>query len=254
MSVTSNPVVRVSRVFKSFVLPLFMGTLREANRQRVISRWTKTHALQLKRFNPNPKLLARLCGFLAGDGSVQVRKEKTGKIHHSLEFFPDDESLIPPFAHALIKLYGVEAKTEQHARHFRLRLYSKVVVCDLLRVAKFGLLEWSVPNGLLHDDDTRQEWLRAYFDSEAYVSGSYVRVQSVNRSGIYGVRKLLAHFGIRANQYTYVPKKTGWNKVYILIITKKADRLTFLKKIGFNHKKKLARLLSSLDDTHADVA
>jgi len=191
---------------------------------------------------------------LAGDGSVQIRKEKTGKIHHSLEFFPDDASLIPPFAHALTKLYGVEAKTERHPHHFRLRLYSKIVVCDLLRVAKFGLLDWSVPKALLCDDDAKREWLRAYFDSEAYVCRSYIRVQSVNEPGICGVRKLLSHFGIQSNQYTYTPKKIRWNKVYILIITKKADRLNFLKKIGFNHKKKLTRLLSSLDDTHADVA
>lgn len=244
--------MRLSIIFKFYLAELTVADCRIQNKKRAISRWSKVHAQQLGRINRDPYLLARLCGFLAGDGSIQIRTEPNGKIHHSLEFFPDDASLIPPFLNALENVYGVQPTIEKHPKHFRLRLYSKVVVSDLLSLAKFGIHGWTLPKTVLSDSKAKREWLRAYFDSEAYVGRTHIKVQSVNASGIYSVKQLLKEFEIPANVYEYKPKTARWNKVYILIIAKKVDRLNFLKRIGFNHKKKAERLLSYLDN--ADVA
>lgn len=200
----------------------------------------------------NDILMARICGFLAGDGSVKVRKESNGKIHHSVEFYPDDESLIEPFVEAVEKVYNKKLTIETHRKHFRLRLYSKVVVEDLLKIANFGIYGWEIPEKILKKQEAQMEWLRAYFDSEAYVGKYYIKVQSVNRRGLKSVKKLLKTFEIYPKIYSYQPKKFGWNKVYILVINKKMDRINFLKRIGFNHKKKTDRLLSYLN--HAEVA
>ncbi len=44
--------------------------------------------------NSTDILKSRLCGFLVGDGSVFVRKEKkTGKVQLELRFYPDDITL-----------------------------------------------------------------------------------------------------------------------------------------------------------------
>jgi hypothetical protein len=48
--------------------------LSERNRKVASSRWNKIHVLEFQQINNNLVKKAALCGFLAGDGSVQIRK------------------------------------------------------------------------------------------------------------------------------------------------------------------------------------
>jgi len=226
--------------------------ISDLNRERASVRWRAVHSAESRAFSPDERLMARLCGFLAGDGSIQVRTEKNGKTHHSVEFFPDDHSLIAPFLEAMESIYHKTPSILGHDRHFRIRLFSKSVAMDLLNKASFGIKTWRVPVSLLRRRTAKVEWLRAFFDSEAHVGANSIRVQVVNGIGLAEVRTLLAGFGIISSVYEYQPKKAGWSKVYILIISKTTDRKKFLKHIGFNHGKKQRRLMSSLSS--AEVA
>ena len=227
-------------------------TISSRNKKCALSRWRKIHKHQLDQINPDKILLARLCGFLAGDGSVQIRKEQNGKTHHSIEFFPDDVSLVLPFVAAFQSVFKLTPKIVKSSSHFRIRTFSKSAVSYLTGLADFGINEWSPPPFLMANEKAKTEWLRAFFDSEAYVGESVIRVQSVNARGLNSVENLLVSFGIACTRFTYVPKKENWSKVYILVISRKRDRLKFLNKIGFNHKWKLTKLISQFES--AEVA
>src|SRR4030095_16663598 len=128
----------------------------------------------IQQFKPDKLLLARLCGFLAGDGSVQVRKEPNGKMHYSVEFFPDDESLLGPFESAFQIIFNKNLSIVRYSNHYRLRCYSKAIVDYLTKIASFGIHEWEVPDSILTTDESKKEWLRAFFDAEAYVGKSVI--------------------------------------------------------------------------------
>ena len=58
-----------------------------------------------KSIRNNINLKARICGYLAGDGSVIIRKDNGNNLHHIIKFSPDHESLIKPFVQAFKILY-----------------------------------------------------------------------------------------------------------------------------------------------------
>ncbi len=226
--------------------------IRQRNRKCALSRWKKVRQRELGGITPDKRLLARICGFLAGDGSVQVRKESNGKEHHSIEFFPDDASLIEPFTGAFEAVFHKTPRIFKSHNHYRLRIFSKSAVTYLREIGTFGVACCLPPASILTSEESAIEWLRAYFDSEAYVGTSCIRVQSVNKEGLALVGRMLGRMGITINEFEYVPKNESWSRVYILVISKKSDRLKFLNKIGFNHKRKRVKLLSQFDN--ADVA
>jgi len=219
--------------------------ISERNRDRVLLRWSRVHSKEEDLIQYDEKLLARLCGFLAGDGSVKIRTESSGKTHHTMEFYPDDESLIKPFLQATEKIYGKRGKVEKYKNHFRIRFYSKTLVENILKLATFGIYDWNVPELVQKKKSLMREWLRAFFDAEAYVGRAHIKVQSVNGTGLKQVAAMLEKFGMSPKMYTYKPKISNWSKVYILIINRKADRIKFLNRIGFNHRKK-QKLLRSM--------
>ncbi len=95
----------------------------------------------------SPYLKAAICGFLAGDGSVQVRKEKNF-YHYQLDFFPDDEEMLKTYMDAIKYIYNKVPSIRRRDNVFIVRITSKVIVQDILRDASFGIKTWSLPNNL----------------------------------------------------------------------------------------------------------
>lgn len=222
-----------------------MKNLSERNRKVAMSRWSRVHKKEKINISRGPEsysLMARLCGFLAGDGSIMIRKDNKEKFHYVLRFFPDHESLIKPFIHSLVSVYNKKPIIKKDFRNQGLICYSKVVVQDLLSKAKFGVLKWEVPFDILKDRNSKIEWLRAFFDSECYVGKDHIKIQTVSKNGMIGVQKLLLEFGIKSRNYVYQPKNKNYHKVFILVIGPKLERLKFLNIIGLNHKIKLSKL------------
>ncbi len=217
------------------------------NRKAAISRWNKIKqriSANLASMNKRQyvKYKSRLMGFLSGDGGVYVRKEKNGRLHHDIVFFPDHKSMVPLFVEAFKLLYLKKPKTKIMKNFYQVRVQSKNACDDLLKDGKFKTLEWNVPREFLFNKESKAEWLRAFFDCEGYVSKKRLQIQSVNKEGIYQIKTLLEDFRIESKIYTYKRKNRNWNINYILNINKKDSRQRFLKEIGFNHKIKLMKL------------
>lgn len=222
------------------------------NRNVALARWRNVRRKQqehIDSISSQPEyflMKARLHAFLVGDGCVCVNREKNGSMHHSFSFYPDHESLISLFVEATEYLYCKRPTVRQAINHYRLKVCSQFACEDLLQIGKYGSLDWHVPLELLNTRELKREWLRAFFDCEAYVNQKYLRIESVNKSGIQEVCALLAAFGVHTNFYTYIRKNTNWNVNYILCTGKKESRRRFLKEIGFNHPIKQEKLIASV--------
>jgi hypothetical protein len=113
---------------------------------------------------------------------------------------------------------------------------------DLLREGGYSSTKWAIPPWITSNERNSVEWLRAFFDSEAYVGHGRICVQCVNEKGLSQVEMMLRSVGILCRRYGYKRKNAGWNANYHLVISKHGDRVAFLKRVGFNHKKKLDKL------------
>ena len=107
-------------------------------------------------------LKAMICGFLAGDGSVQVRKEKTYYCYQ-LDFFPDDKLMMKKYIGAITRVYLKTPTIKKHKNYFAVRKTSKLIVTDLLELAKFKTKTWNLPYSLLTCQEAKASWLRAFF-------------------------------------------------------------------------------------------
>lgn len=223
--------------------------LSEFGKKGVTIRWKRHHkniSDNLKNKNKFNHLLlkARLCGFLAGDGTVKIRVENKRKnaTHYEIYFYPDHPSLIKAYLEAFTELYGKKPLVKNEGNYYRVRTQCKVTCLDLLKVCKFGVHSWTVPFNFLTNDKLKKEWLRAFFDCESYVGKKVVQLQSVNKKGLNQINNILKEFGIESKIYKYKRKNKNWNINYILCIMKEDARRAYLDKIGFNHDIKLTKL------------
>lgn len=220
------------------------------NRKIAINRWKtifdNKSRLIIKNNLKYPHLKTRILGYLMGDGSVTIREEKEGTIHHSVHFYSDDERMLKSFLYAFKKIYEVSPLIRKDEQYFRVRIDSKPITLDLLSYGSFRSLEWQVPKDLFISDLTKKEWLRAFYDSEGYVGPNVIAIQSVNKKGLSQIQELLQSYNIDNKMYSYKRQNQNWNTNFLLYITKKESRRKFLKEIGFNHRKKQKKLIASV--------
>lgn len=223
-----------------------MLDISERNKKIAINRWQNVFNKHAKIILDNskrfPHLKARIVGYLMGDGSVTVRKENNRHAHHTLCFYPDDDEMLRSFLFAFQKIYAFLPTVKKLPHHYAVRADSKAAILDLLTESSFRSLEWHIPTSVLSSETTQREWLRAFYDCEGYVGKKVIAVQSVNKNGLLQVQNLLNEFGIQSRLYQYNRKQKNWNINYLLYIMKKASRITFLSRIGFNHKRKRDKL------------
>ncbi len=209
----------------------------ERNKKVAIARWKNFHKKQLEYLNNSKNhLRARLFGFIAGDGNINLRKN-----HPYIRCYPDHESLLSGLVKTFEQVYGVKPRVKKLNNYFVASVYSKIAVNDFLNSGIFGTYKWKLPNNLV-DSLSKKEWLRSFFDAEATVHNSYIRVGSVNGFGLSQVQDLLQEFNIHSKIYEYTPKNHKWNKNYLLTISRKKDRFLYFSRIGFNHKLKHQKL------------
>lgn len=191
----------------------------------------------------NLLLKSILCGYLSGDGSLSIRREKSNpkKIHYDIGFYPDDKNMLSLFLTTFKELYRKEPKIFLEKNYYKVRITSKTACLDLIRFTKFHSLEWRIPT-FVNTTELKREWLRAFFDCEAYVDKNRITIQSVNKNGIIDIRQALQEFSIESKIYQYKRRQKNWNTNYLLIIMKINSRINFLNKVGFNNLKKQIRL------------
>lgn len=220
----------------------------ERNKKIALARWKNKHSKERQKIRTDEETLllkASICGFLAGDGSVQKRKAKSF-YHCQIDFFPDDALMKDTYLSQMRKVYEKIPLVQKKNKHYIIRLSSKVIVEDLMNIANFGLKKWTLPKSLLFIKGAKENWLKAFFSAEAYVSSNSIKIQTVNKKGMQEVSKILQGLGIATKSYEYQPKKENHSLVSIIFINKKEDRLKFFNKIGFWHEKKTKILKESL--------
>lgn len=217
------------------------------NKLNVQSRWRKIQQVEKQYIERNahkyPYLKARIFGYLAGDGNIYIGKTKSNQ-HHSARFFPDHYSLLEPFCKAFELVYGRVPLVYKSQNFYRVTIDSKIIVQDIINQANFGVKNWKVPFNLLIDKLSKQEWLRAFFDCEAYVCKNHIKVQTINKEGILEVKSLLEEFDVSSRYYAYTPKNEKWGVNHILFIVKE-DMKHYLDNVGFNHSLKQDKLKKS---------
>jgi intein/homing endonuclease len=188
-------------------------------------------------------ILARLCGYIMGDGSIIHGKERNrNAIHYDIRFYPDDLDMAKIYIDSFEKIYSKRPSLKELKNHFRVSVSSRLAVEHLNSISRFGTMDWKVPFGLLIDDEHVCEFLRAFFDCEAYVGKNKIDVQSVNKEGLESVAKLLEILGINTRFYSYERKQKNWNTNYILVISRKENIIKYANLIGFNHSAKSDKL------------
>lgn len=106
--------------------------------------------------------------------------------------------------------------------------------------------EWDIAEEILSaSNEIKVEWLRAFFDDEAYVEISHSRIvlNCVNERGLRKIGKMLLGLGISSRFYG--PYYKGEFYIFRLVVSS-ADIERFSQIIGFTHPKKqesLSRIL-----------
>jgi hypothetical protein len=213
-----------------------------------LARWSKVHGKERANIRSDAESLinkAAICGFLAGDGSVKLRKEKSN-VHHEIKFFPDDPEMLEYFCGAMKHVYGRIFSIKLRNNFYYVRLTSRTIYEDLIEHSTFGLLDWSLPWKLFKINGAKEAWLRAFFSAEAYVGPKCIKIQTINKKGMGQVSQLLREMEIDHRCYEYLPKNKKHSPVSIIFINKKKSRELFRQKIGFWHSKKSNTLSKTL--------
>jgi len=229
------------------------GNTSEKGRLAVLRRWNKKE----EEFNKVIEIgktkkdysyhLSRLLGFLAGDGSIFLSKTE-GSTHYCISFYPDILKLAELFEESFRYCYNVSPKIKEMKNYFHVRVNNKTIYSNIKSISSFGVLKWKVPLNILLSDELKKEWIRAFFDCEAYVGKKIIQVQSVNNEGLGQIKKILKEFNIDSKIYRYERKNKNWNANYLLCIMKKDSKRRYLKEIGFNHPIKLEKLRGYCQD------
>ncbi len=196
------------------------------------------------------ELKARVCGYLAGDGSIFKRRNASlNSFRYDIAFYPDNLEMAESFNQAFYKLYDRRFKIRKHKfkKYYKLKGCHQVAYFDLTKITKFGTHDWRVPFDFLKTNPMKVEWLKAFFDCESYVGKNKIQLQSVNKKGICEIKDLLENLDIETSKiYKYERKQKNWNTNYLLEIRKKSNLNKYLKLIGFNHSSKKNKLKSQL--------
>jgi len=192
-------------------------------------------------------LKSRICGYLAGDGGVYIRKQKNSPIvHYEIKFAPNTHKVAKIFQKAFSRLYKIRMPIRNLGNYYILRVKSKVAVFDLLKTSRFGTKKWRVPFRIIKSKRNKIEWMKAFFDSEGSVGKRSIQIQSVNKIGIKQVQKLLKSLGINSKVYSYKREQKNWSINYILCINRKEDRFKFIKLVNSNNPNKREKMQKML--------
>jgi hypothetical protein len=197
--------------------------------------------------NGKPDLeLARVHGWLSGDGRVEERQEKKeGNTHYEVRFFPDHLTIAELFRANFAKRFGKlphlhDTRNTQGCYTVRLR---DVKICRfILSLGPFGHFGWHMPR--YEFDEEKSEWVRCFFDDEAHVnvSGACIQVKSVNERGLRQVCEALNELWVDAKIYGPSEQDNPRWSPYFMLVIPKAAMASHYRLVGFNHHDKMEKL------------
>ncbi len=187
---------------------------------------------------------ARIHAHICGDGHLYVEEGKRGK-RYVIEYTNTHAELVNEFIRDAINEYKVSPSVIIHKGAFIVRFKSKYAFNRLKQLGAGKSREWRAPIQIFYAEDRKKttslirNWLRAFFDYEAYIDMSTKRivVTSVNYYGLLDVRDMLTYLNIDCKVYTIMK---GY--AYRLVVSGKTNISKFVSNIVLLHSLKTTRL------------
>ena len=209
-------------------------------------RWNKEHS-KVRINNKLSKEKIAINAYLCGDGYIKVRKDRNSVIHHEIGIFPDDLDLAKRIVRLFQKEFKIKPKIRKDGGCFRIRVANKPACLHLLSLGKYKSKNWSIPKDL--DKSLLKEWIKCFFDCEAYVntSSKIIQVKSINHKGLKSIKEMLKVLGIDSRLYGPYKPKLERHSSYSMINIPQEELTKYKKLIKFYHKEKVKKLNSILN-------
>ena len=138
--------------------------------------------------------LARIHAHLCGDGSVFIfrTKAKDRNWTGGVGYYNNNQRLLDAFRTDFSKLFRVKMKMRKN-REVSIRSVKRAKEF-IEKFGKFGSREWRIPEIIKNSDKSiKLEWLKAFFEDEAYHEKRYNRLKtkSINHNGLKDIKWLL---------------------------------------------------------------
>lgn len=193
---------------------------------------------------------AKIHGYICSDGYITKRKEKNRNVtHYMVQFSADDKKMLKEYLKNFESLYSKKLQLDKYTlkkyKCLTVRCSNKKIYQKIIKYGKMGTHDWRMPFKNLPTNNHIKEWIKCFFDGEAYVSqhNKNIQVKSVNKKGLNDIKKSLDKLNIKSKVYgPYNQKKPNQNDYYMLLIQGKNNIIKYKEKIGFYHSKKQNKL------------
>ncbi len=187
----------------------------------------------------------RIHAHVCGDGHLYTEKGERGT-RYVIEYTNKNRILIEEFVSDAKHAYNASPTViwRKNKYSYIARFKSRYAFHRLTSLGAGSSKNWRINIKTLSDNELLvTNWLRAFFDDEAYVDTSTKRivVTSVNLRGLKDVSTLLEFIGIKPCIYEIIH-----GKAYRLVISKKQNLLKYAEKVGFKVRAKSMKLSSIL--------
>jgi len=204
-------------------------------------RWQRAHA-KVRINNKMSKEKVAINAYLCGDGDISKRIDKNGAWHYEIRFFLDHKYLADRIVRLLKKEFNIVPAVRKKQGYFKIEIKNKPACLHLLTMGKYGSLDWEMPENL--EEDNLKEWLRCFFDCEAYVNhhNRQIQVKSVNQQGLLKIQEGLSLLGIDSKVYGPYKQKGINHNDYCMLTILTGDLRNYQKLINFYHPDKKIKL------------
>jgi len=160
----------------------------------------------------------------------------------AIEFTNLNDTLLQHFRELMLSVYDYAPKPTGVKTSMKIRIKKKSVIKDLLKYSDFGCMKWRVPKEFFNSHVAiKASFIRGLFDGDGSINNNYIRLVSINKIGITGVKKLLKSINIESRLRGPRPIRGNRRPQYVLSLTK-PNVLIYKKKVSSKHNTKLEKL------------
>ncbi len=197
---------------------------------------------------------ARAHGLLCADGRLEKfrtrklprkdhRETASSKVgwNYRVRFWNINEVLMTNFVTLCERIFRKRVVVLE--KDYETRIYSKDVYQYLLAIGPTGSHTWIMPIDKL-DDFSLRAWLQGFFDGDGaviyYEYRREVRIKSVNRDGLFQIKRGLLKLGIQSR--ISGPFRDKKSSIFYLTIAGKENLIRFRQLVNFVHPEKQEKL------------
>lgn len=149
----------------------------------------------------SPKL-ARIHAHLCGDGFACFFRttEKDRKFTAITGYCNNNQKLLDKFREDFSNIFNVKMKMRQNKQVSirSIKIFNQIAN----RFGKFGSREWRIHDSIKNSDKAiKIEWLKAFFEDEAYHEKRYnrLKIKSMNYMGLRDIKEILDSLNIKSS-------------------------------------------------------